>query len=44
MFPEVAIDVELVVQKSCSLPVGSKSLKNTYDGVNFLVALHVEDC
>ena len=42
-FPEVAIDVERVVQKSCSLPVGSKSLKNTCDGVHFLVQLHVED-
>ena len=40
---EVAIDVERVVQKSRVLPVGSKSLKNTYDGVHFLVELHVED-
>ena len=43
IFAEVAIDVERVVQKSCSLPVGSKSLKNTCDGVHFLVELHVED-
>ena len=43
IFPEVAIDVERVVQKSCSVPVGSKSLKNTCDGVHFLVKLHVED-
>ena len=43
IFPEVAIDVERVVQKSCSLPVGSKSVKNTCDGVHFLVKLHVED-
>ena len=35
IFPEVAIDVERVVQKSCSLPVGSKSLKNTCDIVQF---------
>ena len=35
IFPEVAIDVERVVQKSCSLPVGSKSVKNTCDGVHF---------
>ena len=43
IFAEVAIDVERVVQKSCSLPVGSKSLKNTCEGVHFLVELHVED-
>ena len=43
IFPEVAIDAERVVQKSCSLPVGSKSLKNTLDGVDFLVTLHIED-
>ena len=36
-FPEVAIDVERVVQKSCSLPVGLKSLKNNSDGGHFLV-------
>ena len=42
-FPEVAIDVERVVQKSCSLPAGSKFLKNTRDRVYFLVKLHVED-
>ena len=35
IFPEVAIDVERVVQKSCSLPVGSKSLKNTSGSVHF---------
>ena len=43
IFPEVAINAERVVQKSCSLPVGSKSLKNAWDGVHFLVTLHVED-
>ena len=43
IFPEVAIEVERVVQKNCSLPVGSKSLKNTCDGVHFLVKLHIED-
>ena len=43
IFQEVAIDVERVVQKSCSAPVGSKTLKNTCDGVHFLVKLHVED-
>ena len=43
IFQEVAVDVERVVQKSCSLPVGLKSLKNTCDGVHFLVKLHVED-
>ena len=43
IFPEVAIDVERVVQKSCSAPVESKSLKNTCDGVHFLVKLYVED-
>ena len=42
-FPEVAIDVERVEQKSCSLPVGLKSLKNNSDGGHFLVQLHVED-
>ena len=43
IFPEVAIDVECVVQKSCSQPVGPKSLKNTCDSVDFLVKLQVED-
>ena len=43
IFPEVATDVERVVQKSCSLPAGSKSLKNTRDRVYFLVKFHVED-
>ena len=43
ILPEVAIDVERVVQKRCSLPVGSKFLKNACDGVHFLVKLHVED-
>ena len=43
IFPEVAIDAERVVQKSCSLPAGSKSLKNIRDRVYFLVKLHVED-
>ena len=43
IFPKVAIDVERNVQKSCSLPVGSKSMKNTYDGLHFLVKLHAED-
>ena len=44
IFPEVAIDLERVVQKSCSLlPMASKFLKNTCDGVHFLVKLHVED-
>ena len=41
IFPEVPIDVERFVQKSCSLPVGLKSLKNTSNGVQFLVKLHV---
>ena len=41
MFPKVAIDVARVAQKSSSLPVGSKSLKNTC--VHVLVKLHVED-
>ena len=43
IFPEVAIDVERAVQKSFALPLGSKSSKNTCDGVHFLVPLHVED-
>ena len=43
IFPEVAIDVERVAQKICSLPLGLKSLKNTCDGVHVLVKLHVED-
>ena len=43
IFPEVAVHVERVVQKSCSLPEGSKSLKNACDGGHFLVTLHVED-
>ena len=43
IFPEVAIDVERVAQKSCPLPLGLKSLKNTCDGVHVLVKLHVED-
>ena len=41
IFPEVDTDVddvERVVQKSFSLPVESKSLKSTCDGVHFLVA------
>ena len=43
IFSEVAIDVERAVQKSWVLPVGSKSLKKTCDGVHFLLDLHVED-
>ena len=43
IFLELAIDVERVVQKSCFLPVGLKSLKNTCNGVRSLVKLHVED-
>ena len=43
IFSEVAIDVERAVQKSWILHVGSKSLKNTCDGVHFLVDLHDED-
>ena len=43
IFPESSHDVERVVQESYSPPVGSKSLKNTCDGVHFLVKLHVED-
>ena len=35
IFPEVATDVERVVQKSCFLPVESKSLKDICDGVKF---------
>ena len=38
MFPKVAIDVARVVQKSSSLPVGSKSIKNTCDSVHVLVS------
>ena len=33
IFPEVAIDVKQVLQKSCSLRVGLKTLKNTCDGI-----------
>ena len=43
IFPEVAIDVERVVQKSCFLPVRSKPLKNSCHGLHLLVKLHVED-
>ena len=43
IFPESSHDVQRVVQKSCSLPVGSKSMKNTRDGVHFLVKLNVQD-
>ena len=43
IFSQVAIDADRVVQKSWVLPVGSKSLKNTCDGVHVLVELHVED-
>ena len=43
IFPEVAIDVERVIQKSCSVPVGSKFLKNTCDSIQFLAKLHAED-
>ena len=43
IFPEVAIDVERVVQESCSLYARLKYLKNTCFGVHFLVKLHVED-
>ena len=43
IFAEVAIDVEHVVQKSCSLTVRSKLLKNSCEGVHFLAKLHVED-
>ena len=33
----------LFIEKSCSLSVGLKSLRNTCGGVHFLVKLHVED-
>ena len=32
-----------MLYKSCSLPVGSKSMKNTCDSAHFLVKLHDED-